>query len=204
MTIRHLYLARPGDADAFGALTDTGREQSRLLGRRLSAVPVDVIWHSPLPRAEATAQEVARQLADVPVIEAPELIDHVPYVPAPAETPPSWSGFFDGYDQAEAQRGQTIAESLTRRFGGLPDTDGKAARPVTHEVLITHSYPTAWLVRHAMGARASRWLGLDSANTALTVIEYRSAAPPSIVMFNEMSHLPPALRWTGFADAVRP
>ncbi|MFF4413314.1 histidine phosphatase family protein [Streptosporangium sp. NPDC001559] len=203
MTTRHLYLARHGAADAFGELTDTGRRQVGLLGERLAGVPVDVVWHSPLPRAAASARELARHLPDVPVIEAAELVDHVPYVPAAAETPPSWAGFFDGYDDAEAASGQRLAEALVARFAKVTGSTVRAPRP-THEVLVTHAYPIAWLVRHALDAPPSRWLGLNSANTALTVIEYRDALPPTIVMFNDMSHLPPDLRWTGFPGGVRP
>ncbi|RJL22956.1 histidine phosphatase family protein [Bailinhaonella thermotolerans] len=200
MTTRHLYLARHGAADAFGELTDLGRRQSDLLGERLAGVPVDAVWHSPLPRAAASARELARHLPGVPVAEAAELIDHVPYVPGPAETPPSWRGFFDGYDEAEAASGRRLADALVDRFAKVPE-----ASPVdTHEVLVTHAYPIAWLLRHAMDAPPSRWLGLDSANTALTVIEYRTGLPPTIVMFNDMSHLPPDLRWTGFRRTVRP
>lgn len=203
MSTRHLYLARHGEADAFGRLTATGRRQSSLLGERLAAVPIDAVWHSPLPRAAASAHELARHLPGVPVAEAPELIDHVPHVPPAAETPRAWAGFFDGYDAAEAASGRRLADALVARFAKAPDPAGRG-RPDTHEVLVTHAYQIAWLVRHALDAPPSRWLGLNSANTALTVIEYRTGLPPTIVMFNDMSHLPPDLRWTGFAQAVRP
>src|SRR6478735_5144846 len=106
MTTRHLYLARHGAANAFGELTGIGHRQASLLGERLAGVPVDAVWHSPLPRAVASAHELARHLPGVPVTEAAELVDHVPYVPSAAETPPSWAGFFDGYDDAEAASGQ--------------------------------------------------------------------------------------------------
>ena len=53
MALRCLFLARHGMADAFGDLTDLGRRQSSLLGERLASLPVDAVWHSPLPRAEA-------------------------------------------------------------------------------------------------------------------------------------------------------
>jgi serine/threonine-protein phosphatase PGAM5 len=202
MTTRVLYLARHGAADAFGQLTDIGRRQAGLLGERLARVPVDAVWHSPLPRAEASARELARHLPNVPVTEAPELVDHVPYVPDAAETPASWAGFFDGYDDTEAASGRRLADALVARFAKVPDTT--ATRPDTHEVLVTHAYPIAWLVRHALDAPPSRWLGLNSANTALTVIEYRTGLPPTIVMFNDMSHLPADLRWTGFPERVRP
>lgn len=204
MATRHLYVARHGAADAFGELTTTGYQQATLLGERLATMPVDAVWHSPLPRAVASAHEIAQQLPDVPLIEAPELIDHVPYVPPAAETPSAWAGFFDGYDDTEAAAGQRVAENLVARFGKIPEATTSWSPADTHEVLVTHSYPIAWLVRHAMDAPPLRWLGLNSANAALTVIEYRTGQPPAIVMFNEMSHLPTDLRWTGFPEGLRP
>ncbi len=199
MGTRYLYLARHGSADPFGELTDAGRRQAKLLGERLAAIPVDAIWHSPLARAVATAQVLAQHLPGVPVAEATELIDYVPYVPPPAERHPAWSGFFDGYDDAEAASGRRLAEAREARFATAVSgpTD-------SHEVLITHAFQIAWLVRHALQAPPHRWIGLNSANTALTVIEYRPALPPAMVMFNDQSHLPHDLRWTGFPDAIRP
>ncbi|MFJ6194928.1 histidine phosphatase family protein [Micromonospora sp. NPDC092111] len=200
MATRHLYVARHGAADAFGVLKDAGRRQAALLGERLAGLPIDNIWHSLLPRAAASAHELARHLPGVPVAEAPELIDHVPYVPSAAEMPRSWAGFFDGYDEAEATSGSRLAEALVARFAQVPE----AARPDTYEVLITHAYPIAWLVRDALQAPPVRWLSLDSANTGLTMIEYRTGLAPTLVMFNDISHLPADLRWTGVRADARP
>lgn len=200
MATRYLYITRHGDADAFGNLTDTGREQARLLGKRLAHLPIGTVWHSPLPRAADTAHELDMFLGgNTTVAEAAELIDHVPYVPEPEETPSSWVPFFDGYDPEEAAAGNKIARSLTARFATAPKEDEDI-----HELLITHSYPIAWLIRDALDAPPVSWLGLNSANTALTVIEHRPSAPPSISMFNDMSHLRPELRWTGFPSTLRP
>ncbi|GAA1722709.1 histidine phosphatase family protein [Nonomuraea bangladeshensis] len=198
MTTRHLYLARHGAADALGNLTDLGRRQAGLLGERLAGLPIDAVWHSPLPRAAASARELARHLPDAPVAEAAELIDHVPYVPPAAEMPPARAGFFDGYDEAEAASGHKLAEALLARFATAPEATD------THEVLVTHAFQIAWLVRHALDAPPSRWLGLNSANAALTVIHYRPGLPPTLVTFNDMGHLPAELRWTGFPDGIRP
>ncbi|MET8159288.1 histidine phosphatase family protein [Sphaerisporangium sp. NPDC005289] len=204
MTTRHLYLVRHGAADAAGELTDIGRRQAGLLGERLAGVPVDAVWHSPLPRAVASAHELARHLPDVPVAEAAELVDHVPYVPTAAELPPSQAGFFDGYDDTEVALGRRLADALVARFAKAPASQGTGTGADTHEVLVTHAFQIAWLVRHALDAPPSRWLGLNSGNTALTVIDYRDGLPPAIVMFNDMSHLPAELRWTGFSERVRP
>ncbi|GAA3729706.1 histidine phosphatase family protein [Plantactinospora mayteni] len=200
MATRHLYVARHGAADAFGELKDAGRRQANLLGERLAGLPIGAVWHSPLPRAASSAQELARHLPGVPVAAASELIDHVPYVPTAAEMPRSWAGFFDGYDEAEAASGRKLADALVARFGQVP----AAGEPDTYEVLVTHAYPIAWLVREALEAPPMQWLSLDSANTGLTVIEYRTGLAPTLVMFNDMSHLPADLRWTGIRADARP
>lgn len=200
MATRHLYVARHGAADAFGELVEAGYRQASLLGQRLADLPIDTVWHSPLPRAAASAHELGRHLPDVPVTAAAELIDHVPYVPSADEMPRPWAGFFDGYDEAEAESGQRLAEALVARFAKVPEK----GQPDTYEVLVTHAYQIAWLVRDALQAPPVRWLSLDSANTGLTVLEYRTGLAPTLVMFNDMSHLPADLRWTGVRADARP
>lgn len=196
MAARTLYLVRHGAADALGRLTEAGREQSRLLGERLARLPLDAVWHSPLPRAVESARLLADQLPRVLVDEAPELVDHVPFVPPHEELSASWAGFFDGYDRAEADAGRRAAGALVDRFG-RPHAPGR--RP-THEVLVTHAYPIAWLVREALASPPARWLSLAGiANASLTVIRLHEGEPAGVVMVNELSHLPEELRWTGFA-----
>jgi probable phosphoglycerate mutase len=192
---RHLYVVRHGSADPFGELTEVGRRQTELLADRLALLPVDAVWHSPLSRAVRSARIIGERLRDVPVREAAELVDHVPHVPD--EIPPAWAGFFDGYDAAEAAAGARLADALIDRFARPAETE-------THEVLVTHAYQVAWLVRHALDAPPARWLGLNCGNTALTAIDHHDGVPPAVLLFNDMGHLPPDLRWTGFGAAIRP
>lgn len=198
MPIRHLYVARHGAADVFGRLTDEGRRQAAALGARLRELPIDAIWHSPVPRAVDTARVLGAALPAVPVAAAEELTDNVPYVPGRSDMPAAWSGFFDGYDPAETAAGARLAAALIGRFAGAPSGDDR------HEVLVTHDYPIAWLVRDALGAPPAAWMRLTSANAALTVLTYGSQQPPSLMMFNDMSHLDQNLRWTGFPTRNRP
>jgi probable phosphoglycerate mutase len=46
-------------------------------------------------------------------------------------------------------------------------------------------------------------MGLNTGNTALTVIRYSDDRPPALMLHNDMSHLPPELRWTGFPAHLR-
>ncbi|MEU7580064.1 histidine phosphatase family protein [Streptomyces sp. NPDC041068] len=195
MATRRLYAVRHGAADAFGALTEVGERQTELLAERLARLPVDAVWHSPLPRAVRSAQLIGGRLRGVPVREAAELVDHVPHVPK--ELPAAWAGIFDGYDPAEAAEGERLADALTKRFACSAETE-------THEVLVTHAYQVAWLVRDALDAPRARWLGMSCGNAAVTAIEYYDGAAPVLVQYNDMSHLPTALRWTGFGPGIRP
>ncbi|MFD4669808.1 histidine phosphatase family protein [Lentzea sp. NPDC058450] len=90
-----------------------------------------------------------------------------------------------------------MADSLTARFA-------RPAAAETHEVLVTHAYQVAWLVRHALGAPADRWLAMSCGNAALTALQFREGTPPALLLYNDMSHLPEDLRWTGFGPGPRP
>jgi len=72
-----------------------------------------------------------------------------------------------------------------------------------HELVVTHNFLVAWLVRQALDAPAWRWLGLNFGHAALTVIRYAPGLPPSLLTYNDMSHLPPQLRWTGFPPELQ-
>lgn len=109
----------------------------------------------------------------------PERASYAPTRRRPAR-PPS-------LDTDKAAAGHQTAQSLTARFATPP-----VAGDDVHDVLITHAYPIAWLVRHALDAPPVCWLGLSSANTALTVIEYRPSVPPEHQ--HVQRHEPPAAR----------
>lgn len=186
MSVRTLYLARHGAADALGNLLDAGRAQCERLADRLRSTPLDAIWHSPLPRAVESATIVAATFPTALLDAAIELVDHVPYVPTPGEITTTTAGFFDGYTDDEASAGQAIARQLLDRFARAPGP-GKRS---THELLITHAYPIAWLVRDALDAPPKAWLSLmNTTNTGLTIISYTDGEPPTISCVNEQSHL---------------
>src|SRR5699024_5703893 len=134
--------------DALGRLTEEGRGECRALGRRLASVPLDVVWHSPLPRAADSAALLAEGRRGLLVDEAPELIDAVPFVPDLASLSPRRAAFFDGFDEEEAASGHRLAGQLAARFL-RPHPQGARS---TEELLVTHAFQVSWLVREALGA----------------------------------------------------
>ncbi|WP_329293235.1 histidine phosphatase family protein [Streptomyces pseudovenezuelae] len=195
---RYLYLVRHGEAlpDESG-LTGAGRQQATLLGRRLRDIPFAAVHHGPLPRAAQTAHLIHDQLKNVPLLSSEVAGDYVPHVPPRHELPPEAADFYlrflaDTTDD-EREQGAALARRALELFTG--PADGGEDR---HELVVTHNFLVAWLVRDAMHAPPWRWLGLNHANAALTVIRYAPGRAASVLVTNDMRHLPSELRWTGF------
>lgn len=205
MPVRHLYLARHAEPVGDGSrLTDRGVEQAALLGRRLCAVALDSVQHGPLPRAAETARVVAGQLAgpQVRVQQLDAAGDYVPSVPDRDEVAPEHAdhvfGFLGEVSPSEAAHGATLADRAVRVLTGPEHGDADS-----HHLVVTHAFTIGWLVRHALDAPSWRWLGLNHGHAALTVLRFFTNRPPALVVFNDMSHLPDELRWTGFPDDLR-
>ncbi|MEV0123681.1 histidine phosphatase family protein [Streptomyces sp. NPDC050703] len=198
---RYLYLARHGEAvpDESG-LTEAGRRQATLLGRRLRDVPLAAVHHGPRARARQTAHLIGDQLDGVPLRVAEAADDFVPHVPERDELPPDAADLFLRFlEGAHAdERGPVLARRALAEFTGpVPGDEDR------HELVVTHNFLIAWLVRDALYAPEWRWLGLNHANAALTVIRYPPDRPASLLVSNDMRHLPAELRWTGFPPEVR-
>ncbi|WP_329374811.1 histidine phosphatase family protein [Streptomyces sp. NBC_01483] len=198
MTARYLYLTRHGEASSDESeLTDAGRHQAALLGERLRGVPLAAIHHGPLARAEQTARLVAERLDGVPHRRSEAAGDYLPYLPTREELPPeaadAWLKFLDQFTAEEREQGPGLAAAALADFTG--PVVGDEPR---HELVVTHNFLVGWLVRAALDAPKWRWLGINHANAALTVIRYTPDRPPAVLLFNDTGHLPTELRWTGF------
>ncbi|WP_327251816.1 histidine phosphatase family protein [Streptomyces sp. NBC_01244] len=199
---RYLYLVRHGEAvSEEGGLTEDGRRQAVLLGRRLRDVPLAAVHHGPLPRARQTARLIGEQLENVPLHVSDVAGDYVPHLPArqelPADSADLFLRFLADVTEEERARGPVLARRALDLFTG--PVDGEEDR---HELVVTHNFLVAWLVREAMDAPRWRWLGLNHANAALTVIRYAPGRPACVLVSNDMRHLPPELRWTGFPSEL--
>jgi probable phosphoglycerate mutase len=202
LAARHLYLVRHAEAlpDESG-LTEAGRRQATLLGRRLREVPLTAVHHGPLARAEQTARLIGDELAGVPLHRSAAAGDYVPYVPQrdelPAEAADHYLRFLATATPEEREQGPGLARQALERFTG--PVPGDVER---HELVVTHNFLVAWLVRDALHAPEWRWLGLNHANAALTVIRYAPDRPATVLVTNDTRHLPDDLRWTGFPTGL--
>lgn len=193
----YLYLVRHGEQqDAEhglddGPLSPRGQRQAELIAERLSGVPMDAVWHSPLVRATETARVIAERMPAVEPVPSALLFDCVP-TGMTEETPAVYESFFGSVTEAETEAGRAqmddaVGEFLARKPGDV------------HELLITHNFVIAWFVREVLGAPEWRWLTLNQANAGLTVLAQRQGRPWTLVSHNDLAHLPFELR-TGLPE----
>lgn len=192
----YLYLVRHGEhLDAEygledGPLSPRGRRQAELIADRLSGVPLDNAWYSPLERAHQTADAVAARLPSLNPQPSALLFDCVPTDMTP-DTPHVYESFFGSYTPAEhaagrAQMADAVAEFLVRK-------------PGKHELLITHNSVISWFVREVLEAPNWRWLTINQAHAGLTILAQRPGRPWTMVTHNDLGHLPMELR-TGLPE----
>jgi probable phosphoglycerate mutase len=193
----HLYLVRHGEQlDAEhglpdGPLSPRGRRQAELLAERLGGVPFDHAWHSPLQRAAETAAIIAAKMPALKPEPSALLFDCIPSGPAP-ETPKVYDPFFGSVTEAEIEAGSAQMADAAAEFL-------RSHREDRHDLLITHNFVIAWLVREALGAPDWRWLSVNQANCGLTVLTQKSGRPWSLLAHNDLAHLPFELR-TGLPE----
>lgn len=195
----YIYLVRHGEhQDAEHGLTDgplspRGQRQAELIADRLSGLPLDAVWHSPLLRANETARALAARLPSVDPEPTALLFDCVP-TGMTEETPAAYEPFFGSITDAEVEAGRAqmfdaANEFLVRKPGDV------------HEVLITHNFVIAWFVREVLGAPEWRWMTLNQAHCGLTVIAQKQGRPWTLLTHNDTAHLPVELR-TGIPDQM--
>ena len=189
MARTRLCLVRHGEQDPAtnhgpdGGLSPLGREQADRLGRRLRPAPFSAI-HLPLARAAQTADVVAGHLPGVPRHECDFVADRTP-VPSDRQRgryPDRWLAWLDGVPGEERDEDGAALQAAVDHFGAIGEVDRQ-------ELLITHNFVIGWFVRHALDAPAWRWIGLNQANCAITIVQWESDRPPTLVSFNDTGHL---------------
>lgn len=187
-----LYLIRHGEQEqgpghaADSGLSQRGRDQANRLGQRLRTVPFSAVHHSPAARAAQTADIIAGHLPQVPRHVCDLVADRTP-VPSPGHRdryPDRWLAWLDGIPGAERDEDATALRAAIEHFAVTGDSD-------RYELLITHNFVIGWFVRHALDAPVWRWIGLNQAPCAITIVQWESGQPPALISFNDTGHLQP-------------
>jgi serine/threonine-protein phosphatase PGAM5 len=104
-----------------------------------------------------------------------------------AAYPERFLPWLDDVPSAERDDDAARLQVTVAHFGTTTEQD-------RHELLITHKFVISWFVRHVLDAPAWRWIGLNQANCGLTIVQWDTDLPPTLVRFNDVGHIPPALR----------
>lgn len=173
--------ARPGDGLG-GGLTVLGRRQARLTAKRLSQLPIDVIYHSDLRRAAETATLIAEQLPDVPLRPSRLLRECIPGLPH------VFAEYFQDCPPEQLERERQQAERAYQKFFKLN------RRGERREVLVCHGNIIRYFLSRVMQAPASIWTGMDVRQGSVSEVELQ-AAWQRVNALSDVGHLPPEL-WT--------
>lgn len=213
---RYLYLIRHAQAephfppgDPLGPpLTSLGCEQAGRLADRLSHIPLDAIYTSPLHRASATAAILAARFPAAAVDTTILLEECIPFLPPyfkdwyqrlgsqsdhQISTVPErmrlWLNLWPrSVDFSLIERGEPRAsQAFATFFKPAPDR-------VVREALVSHGNLLRYFVARAMGAPPETWTRLDSHNAGLSIVYIPPDAPASLVAHNDTGHLPLELR----------
>ncbi|GLY16478.1 phosphoglycerate mutase [Kineosporia sp. NBRC 101677] len=199
--------ADPGENDL--GLSDRGRVQAQQLARRLAGTRFDTIHHSSLPRAEQTATILAQHLPGVPMHTCDLVKDRTPFPADPQpgrpghDYPQRYQDFFEAVPLQERDPGavrlQQAVEHLSAlsAFGGPGQAGqesqasraGQTDQAERVDLVVTHNFVIGWFVRHVMQAPHWCWLGLNQANCGLTVLQWETGRPATLISFNDVGHL---------------
>lgn len=179
-------------------LTETGKEQARLLGERLSKGKLDAIYSSTFERAVDTACESAKRQGDMPVILLPDLMEtgtpanckgmseqvlrhkYPLAIPPAAEPTLTGGGFTLGEEdgQLREKRARRVIEFLRRTY-----TDGETV------ALFSHGGFFRYFISAALKIPISDGLKFSCFNTGVTKVKFYGDGSVKLSFSNDTAHL---------------
>jgi len=187
---RHLLLIRhgqyniKGQTDAQRYLTDLGREQAVLTGKRIAQLnlPLTYLVCSTMTRAQQTAGLMRQSLPETLTIKSddPILAEGAPYPPEPPNR--SWNPedkyFADG----------ARIESAFRKYFHRADVDQDKD---SYEVIVCHANVIRYFVCRALQLPPEAWLRMSLKHASITWVTIRPSGKVSIRGVGEAGHFPP-------------
>jgi broad specificity phosphatase PhoE len=174
-------------------LSDEGREQARLLGRRLSADPLDVAFASPMTRTMDTARLIAEphQLEVTPIDGLREIAHGRWERKTRAEVEQEFPEEYARYETDPYSFAPTEGESgLSVTARALP-----ALLKIVEEhrdqriLVVSHKATIRLLLSSLIGFDPRKYRDrLDQSPCALNILDFKDITSPRMTLFNDTSH----------------
>ncbi len=164
-----------------GALTPLGRKQARKTADALRRLSVNVVWTSTLLRAKQTASIVAAKQPRARVRRTSLLCEVIP-----TKLPPNVKlriPIDAAHVKGDRARADKAFETLFR-----------IARSERTEIVVCHGNLIRYLVCRALGIQPKLWMRLDSTHCGLTEFRVLSHGAVRVVRYNDVGHIPLAMR----------
>jgi probable phosphoglycerate mutase len=137
-----------GDPSVPVALSDTGRDEARLLGRQLAHVPLDLCVHTQFFRTRETA-EIALEGRDVPSIEEP-LLGDIRIGELEGKTLEDYRAWKQEHTRRDAFPGGESLDDAARRYAKAYRR--VLERPEERILVVTHEIPLRYAINAADGS----------------------------------------------------
>jgi serine/threonine-protein phosphatase PGAM5 len=191
---RTVYLVRhgeyheddPRDPTIGRGLDERGREQSRLTGERFTrmAAHVDRLRSSTMTRARETAGIVGTLSGGLVPEPSADLCECTP----PTRRADVMARYRSGDVDSCGRRLERAWKEIFRPTSGRDSV----------EVVVCHGNVIRYFACRAMGVNPDAWLGMATANCAVTAIQIRPDGTPRLLSYGDVGHLPPELQ--NYAD----
>lgn len=173
-------------------LTRQGRQQVKLLARKMAGERLDAIYSSDLRRARYTACKVAKyhHLR----VRASDKLREISFGAWEGLTgdqiQAKWSGLYRRWQAKptgiKIPRGESV-EGLARRVGGAID-EIVARHPDQTVLVATHGGPIRIAIIRARGLELDNWWGIRQENGAINIIEFHADGATTVLQ-NDTSYL---------------
>lgn len=181
---RNIFLIRHGQYHLKSAdknLTDLGRKQAVLLGKRLSSngIEFDRVIYSTMNRATETAQLMMGEMKNIESKSDSMLEEGAPYPPEPAVSHwrPLAQEFFEDGARIEAAFRKYI-----HRAEPSQDKD-------SFELIVCHANVIRYFICRALQLPPEAWLRMSLGNTSITWLIIRPNGNVSIRCIGDIGHL---------------
>jgi len=173
-------------------LDELGREQARRTARRLQSEQPQVVYTSPLRRAQETAEAVAAAFA-IPLLADDRLRERDAGALAGLNSEEIEEQFPEWVQQWRASRrmiappaGEQPADFCARIVAAFDEIITRHLDGVA--TVVTHGGVLATYMGHLLGLEAGRWAPFAFGNGSLTIVDVRSDGP-RIRLVNDRCHL---------------